>query len=499
MCACRDGWIACAACNGKGKVEEWLEIVEEPFDRVTWAGSHEMARELPGCSDPQKFDTDFQGRPVPLLFSWRGRRVEDVPTEWRHAIQRSNLAGAHPTEDRIQDIAVQVFRGEITTVEYQLASVSGSVQVQGWDGRTVENPSSREPFRLRRRRVLQGMSGAAMAGAALAMGYGARHSFFRSTPNYGLLWMLALVLGLCLIPLMLWWVLPAQRRSRRGALVAGVPALLVALAQIGFAATGGPSLDHARAAAEKGQLEKALRESVACYDLGIEKDSAAWFHDRLQLGKVWQAHRPSQAWEAAALPFLTEAGREQARAHAVEVTFRVTSALQERGNFAESAMVLDSAPVELRQSGPLVGLRRRVLLASAEPLWKIIESPRKSLEDRVAACTSIAPYLPELSSLPATSDAPSFSTDGVEEECDDLRQQRLREVKRQREAEAREDERAQRRAEAARRAAQMRWAHAPLLCNDGTRSPSCLCGASSHRGCCSWHGGVAGCSVDYPY
>jgi len=31
-----------------------------------------------------------------------------------------------------------------------------------------------------------------------------------------------------------------------------------------------------------------------------------------------------------------------------------------------------------------------------------------------------------------------------------------------------------------------------LLCNDGTLSPSCTC-SGSHRGCCSWHGGVAGC------
>jgi hypothetical protein len=30
-----------------------------------------------------------------------------------------------------------------------------------------------------------------------------------------------------------------------------------------------------------------------------------------------------------------------------------------------------------------------------------------------------------------------------------------------------------------------------LRCNDGTRSPTCTCGGS-HRGCCSYHGGVAG-------
>jgi hypothetical protein len=31
-----------------------------------------------------------------------------------------------------------------------------------------------------------------------------------------------------------------------------------------------------------------------------------------------------------------------------------------------------------------------------------------------------------------------------------------------------------------------------LLCRDGTVSPTCSCGGS-HRGCCSHHGGVAGC------
>lgn len=73
----------------------------------------------------------------------------------------------------------------------------------------------------------------------------------------------------------------------------------------------------------------------------------------------------------------------------------------------------------------------------------------------------------------------------------------LREIERQREAEAREAERARRRAEATRERAMRRWSSAPLLCRDGTLSPSCVCGGS-RRGCCSWHGGVAGCSAEYP-
>jgi len=34
--------------------------------------------------------------------------------------------------------------------------------------------------------------------------------------------------------------------------------------------------------------------------------------------------------------------------------------------------------------------------------------------------------------------------------------------------------------------------YAGLVCRDGSMSPTCMC-AGSHRGCCSWHGGVAGC------
>ncbi len=314
-CSCRDGWVSCGTCGGKGKVEEWLEIREEVFDRGT---------------------------------VWRGRMVEEAPAELRNVLRRSDLAGTNPREDRLQEVAVQGFRSEITTVAYQLGGVAGSVQVQGWDGRIVENDSSRGPFERRRLRTLEGMAGAVLAGSALAVWYGARHAFFRSTPNYGGLWLLALVLGLCIVPLVLWWVLPAERRKGKGALASGLPALLVVLTQAGLAATGGPSLDHARAVAARGQLEEALRESAACFDLGVESEPAAAFHDQLQLGRVRQARDPQRAWEAAAsLPFLTETGKEQARAHAMEVTIQAGAALQEKGEFAESALVLDSAPPEL--------------------------------------------------------------------------------------------------------------------------------------------------------
>lgn len=497
-CSCRDGWLSCGPCGGKGKVEEWLEVAEETFDRVTFAGSDVLARALPGCADPEKFDTDSEGGPIPCLSSWRGRMIEEAPGELWSLLRLPDLAGADPREDRLQEVTVQIFRSETTTVAYQLGGVPGSVQVQGWDGRILENDSSRKPFQRRRRRTLQGMSGAVLSGAALALWYGGRHPFFLSTPNHWQLWILALLLGICVVPLILWWVLPADRRSARGALVASLPVLLVVLTQAGLASTGGPSLDHARAAAASGQLEEALRESAACFDLGVDAEPAGSFHDRILLGRARQAREPQKAWEAASLPFLTAIGREQARAHAMEVTIEAGRALQQQGEFAASAVVLDAAPVELRRSALLAGLRRRVYLEDALPLWKVIGSGRKSLDDRLAACNDIAPALQGLSSLPTAANDSSLTPEEVEAKCADLRERQLQKIERQRLAEAREAERAQRRAEAAREAAQRRWDRAPLLCNDGTRSPSCICGSSSHRGCCSWHGGVAGCSVEYP-
>lgn len=41
------------------------------------------------------------------------------------------------------------------------------------------------------------------------------------------------------------------------------------------------------------------------------------------------------------------------------------------------------------------------------------------------------------------------------------------------------------------------WERTSLRCNDGTRSPSCVCGGS-WQGCCSWHGGVDGCPREEP-
>jgi len=55
-------------------------------------------------------------------------------------------------------------------------------------------------------------------------------------------------------------------------------------------------------------------------------------------------------------------------------------------------------------------------------------------------------------------------------------------------------EEATRKATEAAEAAREHEASRSLLCCDGTESPSCLCHAGSHQGCCSHHHGVCGCA-----
>jgi hypothetical protein len=87
-CSCRDGLLSCGPCGGKGRVEEWLEVAEESFDRVTFAGSNVLAQALPGCANPSRFDTDFEGYPALLpLLAWKGRRIEDAPAELRSILR----------------------------------------------------------------------------------------------------------------------------------------------------------------------------------------------------------------------------------------------------------------------------------------------------------------------------------------------------------------------------------------------------------------------------
>jgi len=77
------------------------------------------------------------------------------------------------------------------------------------------------------------------------------------------------------------------------------------------------------------------------------------------------------------------------------------------------------------------------------------------------------------------------------QEAEEKRAEAAAERERQRQERAERQRAAERRRRAADNPPAEAWPQG-LRCNDGTMSPSCTCGGS-HRGCCSHHGGVAGC------
>ncbi|WP_437960314.1 hypothetical protein WME76_12180 [Sorangium sp. So ce119] len=78
----------------------------------------------------------------------------------------------------------------------------------------------------------------------------------------------------------------------------------------------------------------------------------------------------------------------------------------------------------------------------------------------------------------------------VDAGLEQIRQRREDEERRRQELREAAEERLQQMREAAE---ERRQASLRVQCCDGTLSPSCLCGRSSYRGCCSRHGGVCGC------
>lgn len=294
------------------------------------------------------------------------------------------------------------------------------------------------------------------------------------------------------LPLLALSSLPRRSPGQVG--LAVLPLLLVAGIQVALAITGHPSLEEATALVQRRELEGALFVAAACADLGIHPEQAAKFHDNLQLDRIRQIGDPQQAWQALEWPFRTEAGRRRAAEHAVEITARTADSSQTAGDWQGSEELLSLVPRAYQDQPPILQVRWGLLANEVESRWNVIRSREAPLEDRLEECLWLSRILPSLDSLgPPPRPAP-VDQDQADKVCKRLRAEQHQEIERQR----REEERDRKRQELQEAAAHRAWAYAPLLCRDGTLSPSCVCGQSSRRGCCSHHGGVEGCSAAYP-
>jgi hypothetical protein len=402
--------------------------------------------------------------------------------------------GLNTTADRERRVEVQHEQSAIAVVRYTLAGREGELAIEGWSGNLKAEEGAVAPLRALHSRLWLGAIAAFCASGLLALWFPSRHWYYASSPIAGIL-----ALGPFLLPLAVWPFLvyrsrPAQNRDAYASLVALVPAVTIVVAQALLAATG-PSLQRAQELAATGHPREAMLEAKASAELGINADKAKVFHDALLLKEVEKNANPSSVWpELAAATFLTEGSRHEAERHALGVTEHRADTLLLAGEYPAVLSFIGSVPMPFRTAASLQERKARAEGKLVETEWATIGNAAL-LADRVKACQAIQPPLKELGN--ALSDYASVSAGQIDKACakaDAEEKQRLRLVEAAAAA-------AQLKAAQAGRAAEARvarnaraWSTAPLSCNDGTLSPSCVCGGS-HRGCCSHHGGVAGCSA----
>lgn len=542
--------MPCPPCAGRGRVDAWLEVEEErswttlssPENRLSASLAGHRARAANGQGQvhlspafqwrgsAQTLLSDGETASDPLLWerpATPADKPDDATLHARALVSRHGLFPTiEPPGERLGSAVVQRFESHVWTLHCQLFGSQGALEITEWDGSVVEGTASARPFQRHRGLLAAGVGSLTGLGLLLAGWYSSRHLFFVSSLHGLVLWLLALVSGLAVLPFARRLSLPGKPTRQRALFSAAVPALLALACQIVLAATGGPQVEHARNLAQQGATDRALVELSACVTLGREPEAAARLHDELLLRQLALLNSPVDAWRLVGSRFLTEHGRAEAANGALALTLSALDREAQAGNldgvdflvrslppglgsdsrvraaralaFAQRALAcvdrhsgscLEGTLARARQAGfqpddlePLAQTAYRALAPEVEGSWRVL-SAGTSTELRQAACTRIREPL-ALLELACSGLALPTSTDAVERRCRALD----REVEAAQARKARLLERQQEQRERA-------WATAPLLCRDGTLSPSCICGGS-HRGCCSHHGGVAGCSQD---
>ena len=483
-CSCQSGRVLCQTCEGRGGLASWLEIAEERFDRIEWTEENLLFQDL---------TSGTAGIALLPERHWSGSSVIAAPREVQDVLYGSNtFAALNAKKDRLDTVEMDLYRAAIWQVRYQLCGDDGSIKVQDWDLRILEGLTSRKPLEKRKGWLTRGTLVVAGAGILLALFYGLRHPYFTSVPNFRWLWGAALLSALFVLPLLALAALPRRSAARMG--LAALPLLFTVGFQALLATTGYPSLQEAQEFARAGDTERALSVAAACADLKIDDEEARHLHDQLLLSKALRIETPKEAWTATGWRFRTEDGQRRAAQHAVQVTALRAESLQAEGAWQASERVLDLAPQQYQSEPPLLERRWEVLANAIDQKWGVIRSRDETFSDRLEACQWVDRFLPLLASLGPPPRPVPVEQDRAEATCERIQKEQQQEIARQR----REEERERKRQERAAASAYRKWALAPLLCRDGTPSPSCICGQSSRRGCCSHHGGVDGCTAPYP-
>ena len=483
-CACRDGVVACQACNAKGVATAWLALQETTRQERRVEGSPEFA-ELSG----QTVIRANVERVCDMTAA-----VESLPDHVRNQLARHSLRFVPgDVSERVDQVQVIGERSVSATVAYELAGRRSHVVVHAWNGRVeAANKDGREPFRTVTGRLWKAFVIAALSGVAASAWFVGRHAYYTTAPQTPWLLLLTLVFPFLVLVPIAYRALPDYRRTSWKLLAAVLPVALVLAGSVRLWASAGPSLQRAEQLLMAGEFESAKREIRAALDLSIVGPEGQTLHDEIQLAQLATTNDPASHWsQLLRTEFLTAGARTRAESRAMEHTASFAAALQAKGQYAQSLAVLASLPDVFRRSDSIRVLLRTAKLQQVTSLWLTAKSASR-LADRLEACRAISQPLKEIEDdrlLPAAKRE-------INATCTSVQAQDAARLKREAQATLAAQRRSERMAAEEQRrqeAAAREWAMAPLMCRDGTPSPSCVCGGS-HRGCCSHHGGVAGCS-----
>ena len=537
--ACTRGKVVCATCKQAKKVMCWLEIrndlrhdvqfaPDEPaLQAFAWgqpgvrAGEEQLARDARII--------DVVARPRQLTPS---DLPAAVPADWR--IQHgSKLQPRVESNERVRSQTFTFLATPSVSVTYAL---SGEQHVVVLEGLRMLAPPATEPF-LRRARML-GRVKLALAALpiAAAITYVARGEYFTSGRASGVVaGVVVAALATAALAYAVLWKATLGRRAKTWAAAVIVPVTLA----IVMAAFAEPRIARAQDLVAAGQLEDAIAE-LRAMDLPPGDDAWADLHLRRSLAATTCAEATARL--RGIRPGLPQRVQAQARAdelaladaqaavsaHNPDVASTALACSGEAGRSTAAARAIRDQIADLQMRRCIEnkdwacalersGFVREPATARSEVLAAIRvdadahvaaaardQDVEKRVEKEQAALALWRGYLLDAESL-VTPPRPVIELRAalVRDQAMRATQQRIAQARAEAEAkrEAAAAERERKQAEVAaererrRQAAEEERANRSsggLLCNDGTLSPSCTC-AGSHRGCCSWHGGVDRC------
>ena len=515
-CTACDGLLAwCERCLGSGQLRAWLEL-RRRFVTQVMANPPSAASHHARLLDEHDFDSQ----------SWPFELVADRSVGPHEDLDPKLAADIDHATDRVVTSRVQTFDASGVTLRHATTLGQETLSFSGDGARFVARPAMK-PW-VARRVVLLTTAGAGLFIALVVwIAYVTRHEFFASYGHGALAFWATAAAALALAAFFGQRTLVRAARHKwlglAGLLGAGAMSL-VAASSFAF----GPTAAHAQKAVDLGELARATIEARALIERGIDAEGGQVVLDAVATTEL---DRASGLAERA-----TIARRQW---HSPILRARAASKVASQGRTAARTAFDKGGAGDLNDVRNAVGGIDRELDRELDALAELLIA-RDALErgqldvvsaplQRASANTAVKEDTERLvgrfvaalrtaldavladarnTRLPARSRANkfdraltligiagSYDQSGLAQSVAPLRAEREKAV-----AAAAIEEKAAAEAAAARRAAEERRTAAeaareamrPLLCCDGSPSPSCLCGGN-HRGCCSWHGGVCGC------